>query len=156
MPVANWKTQVYNVIGSVLFDNPRRVVRFLVRDAGGNLVDRRELPAPVRRLAETPVPEERACLKTIQFVHHVVIPPGGRHVNELHVHPDAEELIVVMGGRGRLQIGDDVTKVLAGDVAYVPPDTEHVLSNDSSELLMALFINVPVGAALTSLGEPEP
>ena len=156
MPVANWKTQVYNVIGSVLFDNPRRVVRFLVRDAGGNLVDRRELPAPVRRLAETPVPEERACLKTIQFVHHVVIPPGGRHVNELHVHPDAEELIVVMGGRGRLQIGDDVTKVLAGDVAYVPSDTEHVLSNDSGELLMALFINVPVGAALTSLGEPGP
>lgn len=90
MPVANWKTQVYNIIGSVLFDNPRRVVKFMVRDAEGNLVDRRELPASVRRLAETPVPEERSCLKTIQFVHHVVIPPGGRHVNELHVHPDAE------------------------------------------------------------------
>lgn len=61
-----------------------------------------------------------------------------------------------MGGRGRLQIGDDVTKIETGDVAYVPPEVEHVLSNDSGELLMALFVNVPVGAALTSLGEPGP
>ena len=155
MPVANWKTQVYNTIGSVLFDNPKRVVRFMVRNREGKLVDRRELPAPVRRLAETPVPAERACLRTIQFVHHVVIPPGGRHVHELHVHPDAEELIVVMGGRGRLSVGDEEMAVATGDVAYVPPDAEHVLTNDSDELLMALFINAPVGGALRSLGGPE-
>jgi len=148
MPVANWKTQVYNTIGSVLFDNPNRVVHFMVRDDEGNWRDRSELPAPVRRLAHTPVPEERACLKTIQFVHHVVIPPKGRHVAELHVHPDAEELIVIMQGDGHLSVGDEETAVTAGDVAYIPPHAEHVLSNDSDDLLMALFINVPVGQAL--------
>lgn len=153
MPVANWKTQVSGTIGSVLFDNPARVVRFMVRDAEGRLVDRREQPAPVRRLAETPVPPERACLRTIQFVHHVVIPPGGRHVNELHVHPDAEELIVIMKGSGHLRVGGEQSAVEAGDVAYVPPDAEHVLTNDGDDLLMALFINAPVGAALRSLCE---
>ena len=35
MTVANWKTQIYNTIGSILYDNPRRVVRFLFRDANG-------------------------------------------------------------------------------------------------------------------------
>lgn len=146
MPVANWKTQVYNTIGSVLFDNPKRVVHFLIRDADGNWRDRTQQPAPVRRLAETPVPAERACLKTIQFVHHVVIPPGGRHVAELHVHPDAEELIVIMQGRGQLRVGDEQCEVGPGDVGYVPPMAEHVLSNNGDDLLMALFINVPVAA----------
>jgi quercetin dioxygenase-like cupin family protein len=155
MPVANWKTQVYNTIGSVLFDNRKRVVHFMVRDAEGKWRDRTEQPAPVRRLAETPVPAERACLKTIQFVHHVVIPPGGRHVAELHVHPDAEELIVIMQGRGQLRVADEESGVAAGDVAYIPPLAEHVLSNNSDEMLMALFINVPVGEVLGKVMSDE-
>lgn len=77
MTIANWRTQCYNVVQSLLFDNPRRTVTFMVRAEDGAGVDRRSRPAPVRRLAETPVPPERACLRTIQFVHHVVIPPGG-------------------------------------------------------------------------------
>jgi quercetin dioxygenase-like cupin family protein len=151
MPVTNWREQVYHVIGSVLYNNPVRSVRFLVRDERGELRDRTELPAPVRRLAETEVPPERNCLRTVQFVHHVLIPPGGRHVQELHIHPDAEELVLISSGEGVFRIGEETHAVRTGDVAYIPPGAEHELRNDSEELLGAFFINVPVGEGLRPL-----
>ena len=154
MPITNWREQVYNVIGSVLYDNPVRTVHFMVRDADGALRDRAELPAPVRRLAETPAPPPRSCLRTVQFVHHALIPPGGRHVQELHVHPDAEELVVITRGRGRFRVAEEERTVEPGDVAYIPPGAEHELLNDSDDLLGALFINVPVGEALRPLLDP--
>jgi mannose-6-phosphate isomerase-like protein (cupin superfamily) len=156
MAVTNWREQVYNVIGSILFNNPVRTVRFMVRDEEGALRDRTELPAPVRRLAETPVPASRNCLRTIQFVHHVLIPPGGRHVQELHVHPDAEELILITGGRGKALVHGESHAVSEGDVVYVPPGAEHELRNDSDELLGAFFINVPVGEGLRRLLDEDP
>lgn len=156
MAVTNWREQVFNVIGSVLYDNPVRAVRFMVRDAEGGLRDRTELPAPVRRLAETPVPAPRNELRTIQFVHHVLIPPRGRHVHELHVHPDAEELVIITAGTGWITIDGERTAVRTGDVAYIPPHAEHELGNDSEELLGAFFINVPVGEGLRKLLAEDP
>src|SRR5437763_15331122 len=94
MSIANWKTQVFGCIQSLLFNNPHRVIRYLVRDEHGGWRERSEQPAPVRRLYETEASPARTCLETIQFVHHMAIPPGGRHVAELHIHPDAEELVV--------------------------------------------------------------
>ena len=156
MAVTNWREQVYNVIGSVLYDNPVRTVRFMVRDEEGALRDRTELPAPVRRLAETPVPAPRNELRTIQFVHHVLIPPQGRHVQELHVHPNAEELVIITQGSGTITIDGETIAVTVGDVAYIPPDAQHELRNDSAELLGAFFINVPVGEGLRRLLERDP
>ena len=101
MTLANWKTQSYNGIQSLLFNNPHRVVEFHVAQSDGGWRNRAELPAPVRRLYETEAPEERTCLQTTQFVHHMMIPPGGRHVAELHIHPDAEEILVVTRGEAR-------------------------------------------------------
>ncbi|MBM3947454.1 MAG: cupin domain-containing protein [SAR202 cluster bacterium] len=151
MPLTNWREQVYNVIGSVLYNNPNRTVHFMIPQPDGTLRDRTELPAPVRRLAETQAEGDRNCLQTIQFVHHALIPPGGRHVHELHVHPDAEELIVIMSGEGELHLEGKSRHVVPGDVAYVPPGATHELQNASEGLLGALFINVPVGAALAAL-----
>lgn len=151
MSISNWRQQAYNVIGSVLFNNPHRTVRFMVPDEKGGRIDRTLLPAPVRRLAETEPPADRNCLRTIQFVHHVWIPPGGNHVRELHTHPDAEELILISSGSGEIVL-DGVRKTVSeGDVIYIPPDAEHELRNDSCALLGAFFINVPVGEALRPL-----
>src|SRR5262245_36149234 len=134
MPITSWKEQAYNVIGSVLFNNPCRTVHFMVRDEEGALRDRGELPAPVRRLAETPADGPRNCLRTFQFVHHALIPPGGRHVQELHVHPDAEELVVITRGRGTFLIEAEAPQAVeAGDVAYIPPGAGHELRNDSDD-----------------------
>src|SRR6056297_2283746 len=121
MPIANWKTQPFNVVQSLLYNNPYRVIRYDVQDAAGQWVDRAEQPAPVRRLYETEASGERTCLQTIQFVHHMMIPPGGRHVAELHVHPDAEEIVVVTRGEGVAVLDGRENPVSAGDVIYVPP-----------------------------------
>ena len=91
MTIANWKTQAYNVIQSLLFNNPHRVIEYHVRNSEGQWCNRSEIEAPVRRLYETEVPPERTCLQTIQFVHHMLIPPNGRHVAELHRHPRRKE-----------------------------------------------------------------
>ena len=155
MPSANWKTQTYNLIQSLLFANPHRVIRMMVRNESGELQDRRELPAPVRRIYETDAPPERMCLQTIQCVQHMLIPPGARHVQELHIHPDAEELIIVTRGEGTAIIGGQSSQIAAEDVIYIPPNTEHEIRNTSEDLLGVLFLAVPVGEGLIRLAEAQ-
>jgi mannose-6-phosphate isomerase-like protein (cupin superfamily) len=152
---ASWTTQPYGTIQSLLFNNPHRVVGYLVADGRGGWQERSQRPAPVRRLYETEAPPERTCLRTVQFVHHMIIPPGGRHVAELHVHPDAEELVVILRGRGTFYLGGTPHEVKAEDVIYIPPWTEHELRNTGEELLFCLFINVPVGEGLRKLAEAQ-
>jgi hypothetical protein len=93
MAKANWKTQPYNVIQSLLFNNPHRVIQYRVQDERGHWRNREDSPAPVRRLYETESPPERTCLQTIQFVHHMLIPPGSRHVQNTRPS-DAEEMVI--------------------------------------------------------------
>jgi quercetin dioxygenase-like cupin family protein len=160
MTVANWKMQAYGGVQSLLFNNPHRVIRYLMRDAAGRWQDRSKIPAPVRRLFETEAAPERTCLRTVQFVHHMVIPPGGRHVAELHIHPDAEELEVILRGQGTFFLDGKPHIVRAEDVVHIAPAVEHELRNTGEDILFCLFINVPVGEALQRLaeaqGRPEP
>ena len=155
MSIANWKTQPYGCIQSLLFNNPHRVIRYLVRDAQGQWQDRSKQPAPVRRLYETETPPERNCLRTVQFVHHMTIPPGGRHVAELHIHPDAEELVVILRGKGTFFLDGAPHAVQAEDVIHIAPGVEHELRNTGDDLLFCLFINIPVGKALPRLAEAQ-
>jgi mannose-6-phosphate isomerase-like protein (cupin superfamily) len=155
MPKANWKTQPYNIIQSLLFNNPHRVIEYRVQDAQGTWRNRADDPAPVRRLYETETPPERCCLKTIQFVHHMLIPPGGRHVAELHVHPDAEEIVVITQGQGTAHIGGETFSIQTEDVVYVPPETEHEFRNTGESLLGVLFICVPTGDGLAKLAAAQ-
>ena len=151
MTQANWKTQPYNVIQSLLFNNPHRVIEFHVPREEGGWRNRAETPASVRRLYETEAPAERTCLQTVQFVHHMMIPPGGRHVAEVHIHPDAEELVVVTRGSGQARIAGRSRPVEKEDVLYIPPRTEHEIHNTGEEFLGILFINVPTGEGLKRL-----
>jgi len=153
MAKANWRTQTYNVVQSLLFNNPQRVIRYCIRDAMGHWRDRAETAAPVRRLYETEAAPERTCLRTIQFVHHMLIAPGGQHVAELHMHPDAEELVVITRGRGTASIDNQTFDVEAEDVVYVAPGAEHRFVNSGHEMLGVLFINVPTGEGLEKLIE---
>lgn len=155
MTVANWKTQSFNVIQSLLFNNPHRVIQYLVRNEDGTWTDRADVPAPVVRLFEQEAPPERTCLQTIQFVHHMLIPPGGRHVKELHVHPDAEEIVVITQGSGTATVGDRILPLQAQDVVYVPPGVEHEFRNTSDDLLGVLFICVPTGEGLNKLAAAQ-
>ena len=40
MPIANWKTQSHNLVQSLLFANPHRVIRMLVRNEKGERQER--------------------------------------------------------------------------------------------------------------------
>ena len=151
MPLANWKSQSYGVVQSLLYNNPHRVVDYLVQGKDGKWRQRSDTPPPVRRLFETEASEERPCLQTIQFVHHVLIPPEGRHVHELHVHPDAEELVIVTTGTGTATVGEEEHGVAGGDVLYIPPNAEHEVRNTGDAMLGLIFINVPTGDGLTKL-----
>lgn len=151
MTLANWKTQTFGVIQSLLFNNPHRVIRYLKRDKTGNWVDRADSPAPVTRLYEHEAGSDRTCLQTVQFVHHMLIPPGGRHVSELHIHPDAEELVVITKGTGFAVVDGEERQVSPEDVLYVGPNVEHEIRNDGDDMLGVLFINVPTGEGLERL-----
>ena len=151
MPIANWKSQIYGVVQSLLYNNPHRVVGYLVRGKDGEWRQRSEIPPPVRRLYETEASERRTCLQTIQFVHHMLIPPGGRHVHELHVHPNAEELVIVTTGTGTATVGEEEHGVAPGDVLYIPPHAEHEVRNTGDTMLGLIFINVPTGDGLAKL-----
>jgi quercetin dioxygenase-like cupin family protein len=153
MTIANWKTQSYGCVQSLLFNNPHRVIRYLIRDGSGAWQGRSQRPAPVRRLFETEATPERTCLRTIQFVHHMAIAPGSRHVAELHIHPDAEELVVILRGEGTFFLDGKPHAVHAEDVIHIAPGVEHELRNTGAEILFCLFINVPVGEALDRLAE---
>lgn len=155
MAKANWKTQPFNVIQSLLFNNPNRVIEYSVRDESGERKNRADDPAPVVRLYEYEASEDRTCLQTVQFVHHMLIPPGGRHVKELHIHPDAEELVVITRGSGSAIIDGQATDVTAEDVVYVPPGVEHEFRNTGEEMLGVLFVCVPVGAGLDKLAKAQ-
>ncbi len=155
MTTSNWKAQSYNVIQSLLFNNPHRVIEYHVRGEDGQWKNRADAPAPVVRLYEQEASPERTCLQTIQFVHHMLIPPGGRHVRELHVHPDAEEIVVVTQGSGTAIIGDQTHEVRAEDVVYVPPNIEHEFRNTGDAMLGVLFVCVPTGEGLKKLAAAQ-
>lgn len=155
MSHANWKTQPYNVVQSLLFNNPHRVIEYSVRGEDGQWRDRADAPAPVTRLYEHEASADRTCLETIQFVHHMMIPPGGRHVAELHIHPDAEEIIVITRGCGAAVVGGETLDVKAEDVLHVPTGVEHEIRNTSDEFLGVLFINVPTGRGLDKLKQAQ-
>ena len=82
---------------------------------------------------------------------HLVAGLGGRHVSELHIHPDAEEIIVITRGEGTAILDGEERMVKEEDVIYVPPRGEHEIRNTSEDFLGVLFINVPVGEGLGKL-----
>ena len=46
---------------------------------------------------------------------------GGTH--EHHLHPDAEEVVIVMSGYGWHRVGSQIYNIFPGDVVFVPKNT---------------------------------
>lgn len=62
-----------------------------------------------------------------QSLAEATVPPGG--ATTAHHHPRSEELYLVIGGRGRLRIGEEERDVATGDCAVIPPGTVHWIEN---------------------------
>lgn len=71
----------------------------------------------------------------------VDVPPGAEQ--RAHSHEDAEQVYVVVRGRGRMQVAGDVEEVGEGDLIFVPPAAQHSIRNDGSETLVYVSASSP-------------
>lgn len=62
------------------------------------------------------------------MVGQTIYGPGETH--EHHLHPDAEEVVIVMSGSGWHRVGPDVFDIVAGDIVFVPANAEHSAGAD--------------------------
>jgi len=58
-------------------------------------------------------------------------PFGATHEN--HRHPNAEEVVIVVSGRGTQIVGGDALDIGAGDVCFIPRDTPHRITGTSED-----------------------
>jgi quercetin dioxygenase-like cupin family protein len=106
------------------------------------LGERQMVPAPGDIV---PAATDRVDLATMEFeadgfgTGRKVLEPGG--VTERHGTGKARELIFCLEGTVALQLGNSApTTLKAGEMAYIPPATEHELSNPGSVPATYLFV----------------
>jgi mannose-6-phosphate isomerase-like protein (cupin superfamily) len=64
----------------------------------------------------------------------VDVPPGAEQRS--HSHEDSEQVYVIVRGRGRMYVAGDEEEVGEGDLVFIPPATDHGITNSSSEPLV--------------------
>ncbi len=69
--------------------------------------------------------------------------PGGSTGTEQYAHGDSEELFVVLRGTVRLELGDDLHELEAGDSIDYRSSTPHRISNAGDELAEVMWIISP-------------
>lgn len=86
----------------------------------------------------TLVSEERQQSELV-MVGQTIYPPGGTH--EHHLHPDAEEVVIVMSGRGWHRVGADYYDIGPGDIVFVPANAAHSAgAEEGDEPMVILWI----------------
>jgi len=60
-----------------------------------------------------------------------------------HVHDDAEEIWYVIGGTGRVRVGEEEEEIGPGSCVLVPPKTVHQLLNTGQTELKVLAVTSP-------------
>jgi mannose-6-phosphate isomerase-like protein (cupin superfamily) len=76
-----------------------------------------------------------------QSLAEAIVPPGTETFEHHHIR--SEEIYYVVGGRGRVRLGDDEREVAAGDCVVIPPGTAHKLWNDGPDPLVLLCCCAP-------------
>ncbi len=78
-------------------------------------------------------------------VGDVILYPGKGH--DRHNHPDADEMIYVISGRGEQMLGDAAPfPVTAGDLFYIPKGVFHSTRNLGWEPMHLVVVYTPGGA----------
>jgi len=68
--------------------------------------------------------------------------PG--HVHKLHSHPNQEEVIYILSGKGITETEEDKREIEPGSVVFIPAGVKHATWNLSrSESLKAIIIKAP-------------
>ena len=84
----------------------------------------------------TLVSEDRQGSEKV-MVGQTIYGPGETH--EHHLHPDAEEVVIVMSGRGWHRVGADVFDIGPGDIIFVPANAEHSAGADEGDEPMIIL-----------------
>jgi mannose-6-phosphate isomerase-like protein (cupin superfamily) len=61
----------------------------------------------------------------------------------LHSDEEAEQVYVVVRGRGRMSVAGDTEEVTEGDLILVPPATDHAISNTGNTELACVSVQSP-------------
>ena len=76
---------------------------------------------------------------------HVVRLPGKGH--ERHNHPESDEILYIIAGRGEQMVDDDTTFAVGpGQAVFIPKGAFHSTVNTGWEPLVLLAIYAPAGA----------
>ena len=70
----------------------------------------------------------------------VDVDPGSAQRSHSHA---AEQVYVVVRGRGRMKVGDEEQLAASGDLIHVPPDTVHGIENPGDEVLTYVSAATP-------------
>jgi mannose-6-phosphate isomerase-like protein (cupin superfamily) len=74
----------------------------------------------------------------------IEVPPG---VSEkLHSHEEAEQVYVVVRGAGSMSAAGDTEQLAPGDLALIPPATDHEIANDGEDDLAVVSVQSPAVA----------
>jgi mannose-6-phosphate isomerase-like protein (cupin superfamily) len=74
-------------------------------------------------------------------VNWLEVPPGASE--ELRSHEEAEQVYVVVKGTGTMAATGDRQALGEGDLAMIPPATDHSISNDGTEPLALVSVQSP-------------
>ena len=81
--------------------------------------------------------DERTAESKSLVVGRTVLPPGARH--ERHRHPNCDEFLVVMSGRGEIYTNTGREPSQAGDVIFTPRGNWHGFDNTSDEDVLLIW-----------------
>lgn len=71
---------------------------------------------------------------------------------ELHSHEEAEQVYVVVQGTGMLSAAGDTEQLEPGDLALIPPASDHSIANEGVETLAILSVQSPAVSVEETFG----
>jgi quercetin dioxygenase-like cupin family protein len=81
--------------------------------------------------------DERTAGSRGLVVGRTVLPPGARH--DRHRHPNCNEFLVVMSGRGEIYTDEGTQPSEAGDVLFTPAGHWHGFNNTSDDDVLLIW-----------------
>jgi mannose-6-phosphate isomerase-like protein (cupin superfamily) len=81
-------------------------------------------------------------MKSFTNFARLTLKPGG--TNQVHVHENAEQVYIVLQGRGTVQVGEEKAEVKASDAIFLPAKVPHGFFNTGDKTAVILLIGTRV------------
>jgi len=79
-------------------------------------------------------------MQSFEHFARITLKPGD--TNYLHAHDNAEQVYFVMQGEGKVQVGEEMEQVKAGDVIFLPKGIQHGFYNTGTKTAIVLLVGV--------------